>query len=188
MRFLILTLSYWLLSTNTAVLSSFLLATRPSTSVLVHWHGYVLTVYSYRRPDFLVPLRHPTITGTVPKPGEAKRLKRIHAAGLIIGLEGAAVVNPCKRCKDRGYTCTVFSERIKGDICAYCKRNGKSPCNAGQSHPGNDDTAPSITAGDILHQISVHYGISGFRQLVQVMEEIRKARRTLRSLASDRRL
>ena len=81
------------------------------------------------------------------------------------------MVKPCEWCQHHGYTCTVFSEKIKGDICAYCKRNEKSPCNAGQSGPANDITAPSVMAGDVLHQISVHYGVSDVRQLVQIMED-----------------
>ena len=64
-------------------------------------------------------------------------------------------------------------------MCAYCKRNGKSPCNAGQSPPGNDDTAPSVMAGDILHQIPVHYGVSDVGQLVQTMDDRESAKDAL---------
>lgn len=58
----ILTLSYWLLSTNMIVLYRFTLATCPSTSVPSHWHLHVLVVYPYSWPEFLDPFHRPTTT------------------------------------------------------------------------------------------------------------------------------
>jgi hypothetical protein len=67
------------------------------------------------------------------------------------------------------------SHKIKGNVCAFCKRNGKS-CTAGESRPGDCSITPPVSTEEIIHQISVSSGAaiaatSIARQLVQTMKE-----------------
>jgi Fe-S-cluster containining protein len=85
-------------------------------------------------------------------------------------VEGVVVVTPCKLCKDRKLSCTVFLDESKGNVCAYCKRHGK-PCTAGESRPDITDTTPLVVTQEVLHQIGVTSGAaiasaSDARQLV----------------------
>jgi hypothetical protein len=115
------------------------------------------------------------IVAKVPNSGVTQRLKRLSAVGLIMEVEGVGVLRPCKWCIDRGYPCTVFIDKIKGNVCAFCKRNGKS-YTAGESRRGDGDATPLVSTEAIIHQISVSSGAaiaatSITRQLVQTTKE-----------------